>query len=317
MTFTITENPKNGLTYLTISNQSTNECVEIIPTLGGMVHKLKLQLGGTAQPLLFHDSEDELLENPSFRGRFLFPFNDRIPWGRYTFAGESYQLPINSEADQSSLHGLIYNRAFKEIDQSITNEAGSLTLGYTISSDQFSGYPFSVGLQISYTLKQNCLELQFTIENFEDRAVPIALGWHPYFTLNRPVDELHLKAEADHYVEVDETLIPTRNLPLCRGTAYDFSEGQPLGAKELDIAVSVPTEGITQLSYADQAISLSQDPKFFKYTQLYIPDSRQSIAIEPVSAATNAFNFTELGLIELKAKEILQTYASVTVGSLA
>ena len=44
------------------------------------------------------DSDEEILLNPLFRGRLLFPFNDRIPNGKYYFDGREYSFPINDKA---------------------------------------------------------------------------------------------------------------------------------------------------------------------------------------------------------------------------
>ena len=45
-------------------------------------------------------------------------------------------------------------------------------------------------------------------------------------------------------------------------------------------------------------IEQSTDP--FGFTQLFIPPARDSIAVEPVTAATDAFNRPELGLRRLE-----------------
>ena len=54
-------------------------------------------------------------------------------------------------------------------------------------------------------------------------------------------------------------------------------------------------------------------PKQFNYLQVYTPKTRQSIAIEPMSCAPDAFNSGK-GLIRLKPDEVIEASFGVRIG---
>ncbi|MBF0433383.1 MAG: hypothetical protein HQK83_19050 [Fibrobacteria bacterium] len=106
---------------------------------------------------------------------------------------------------------------------------------------------------------------------------------------------------------MDEELLPTGNMKLVKDSPYDLSEGTVIGAKEIDIAYLAHKNGIYFLQFNRQIIKLEYDPDFFKYLQVFIPPDRMSLAVEPVSAATNAFNIPHLGRREIAPGEKIKT----------
>jgi len=101
---------KTGLQRIVLHNSLTNECVEIIPDLGGTVYKIALNRNGILHDVLASDGEELLRENPLYRGRILFPFHDCIPYGIYQFRGKYFELIINCAEDGSAIHGLLYDK---------------------------------------------------------------------------------------------------------------------------------------------------------------------------------------------------------------
>ena len=288
--------------------------LDIIPQLGAMVFQIGLCDGkGNIKTILKSDSKEELLLNPWFRGRILFPFNDRIPGGKYSFEGVNYQLPINNEEDHSSIHGLIYNRAFDEFSVHLHEDRGEIIYLYSIKNTDFEFYPFSVKLIVQYILTENSLLIQYTIVNDDSVKLPVALGWHPYFALSEKADNLKLKTGGGSYVAVNESLNPTGEFPNVKGSPFDFSESSKIGNHEIDIALTSPVNGKTYLHDGKNELEIYFDRDFFPYVQLFIPPERDSIAIEPVTAATNSFNINGLGRIELKPGEKKSGLAKISL----
>lgn len=280
-----------------------HECgsfVDIIPQLGAMVYQIGVaDENGNIQSILACDTEKELTDNPWFRGRILFPFNDRIPSGTYTFEGCEYHLPINCEADQSAIHGLVYNREFTETQWVCTEDSGALSFLYSVDKKDYRGYPFSVDLKITYTLSAGDFSINFTVVNRDTKSLPFALGWHPYFTLGTPVDLNSMMCLSGSFVQIDKDLNPTGDIISVEATGYDFTEPRLLGDGELDIALTIPESGKTVLTGEKGSLKLTFDTELFSFIQLFTPPGRASIAIEPVTAATNSFNINGLGKIVL------------------
>lgn len=278
--------------------------LDLIPELGAMVHQVGLLNGnGLVVPILECDSADELKTNPWFRGRILFPFNDRIPQGRYSFGGTEYQLPINCEEDQSSIHGLLYQRAFSFVSWTEGENSTSITYCCSIDKDDYSSYPFSVDVTVVYSLGLSDFSISYSVANRDDQSLPFALGWHPYFTLDSQINSLQLLCGGGAYVAVDKDLNPIgENLPV-KGTDLDFTLMKKIGPGELDIALTSSGSGKTVLKDGCNSLELTFDRDFFPFVQLFTPPGRKSIAIEPISAATNSFNLPGLGKIVLSPGE--------------
>lgn len=316
MSFVIEERKgTTGQAILQLRNQTSNEFAEIFPNLGGTVRSIVLNNGNALQSILKGDTDEEIESNPKYRGRLLFPFNDRIPKGEYSFDGKTYRLNPNSKKDGSAIHGLIHNRTLSVFSKETTDDFAKLVLYTKIENEK--GYPFQLELFVHYVLKAGTFRLEFHVHNLDKKKVPVALGWHPYFQLGAPTDSLKLKCASTGYVEVDNALIPTRKIPECHGSNFDFCNTVPIGKRELDIALKVPTDGVTTLVNGKSTLILRQDPKNMHFMQIYIPPDRSSIALEPVTAATNSFNFPELGLHILNPKESFTTWAEVELCSQA
>lgn len=312
MTYAIENGKVDQFDTINIRNTETEESFSIIPALGGTVYQISLKDNrGKVQPILAADAPEMLEANELFRGRILFPFNDRIPEAKYEYAGNSYQLPVNNDEDGSSIHGFLYNKAMNVIAKETDSESASVTLEYRFQKDEVQGYPFAVGIQINYQLNKQGFTIAWQVTNHGDIKAPFALGWHPYFTAGKKVDDSTLTMNSEKFVEVDKDLTPTRNIPSVEGTQFNFKNGTKLEGVELDIAVTAPNGPIT-LQGEEYGITFKQSTNF-PYVQLYTPENRESIAIEPITGATNSFNFHELGLLELNPNEQFQSKFEISV----
>jgi aldose 1-epimerase len=309
--FSIQQTTRGGFQVLQLKNESTGEFVEIIPALGGMVHRLVLKNNNQLHDLLSFDADQELKLNPLFRGRILFPFNDRIPQAQYSYGNRVFHLTPNCGEEPCAIHGLVYDQPFIMAGQAMNDHACSIRLEYKIQPERFQGYPFEVTLRIEYILSGAGFELKFEIFNQGATAAPLALGWHPYFTFGGSLKGASLQARSAFYLEVGPDLIPTLNFLKTAGSIFDFSKAKPVENREMDITLACPENGETTLSGSDGKIILFQDPYFYKYTQIYIPKDQVAIAVEPISAATNAFNFHELGLSVLPTGQRIQAVIRV------
>lgn len=276
-----------------LSNNSGGR-VSIIKSLGGTVYNLEI----AGKSILFHDKTHEITKNDLFRGRMLFPFNDRIPEGKYQFNGEEYVFPLNCD-EKDSIHGLIYNR---EMDEVIINDGDEpeLILTTTTLKGEFPGYPFCIKIDIHYKLLKDHLLIDFTVENRGEEQTPFALGWHPYFTFGHNIDSSTLKFDSVEYYDVNENLYYEGHHYPVSGTDLDFTEGLSLEGRELDIAIKCGERGLFELSDGEERITMEFDKKLFPALQLFIPEDRLSIAVEPITAPSDTFNYPDTGLIILE-----------------
>lgn len=272
--------------------------VSMLPEFGAAIHRLKL----SGVEILRKDAETEIARNPRFRGRFLFPWNDRIAKARFRFRGREYRLAPNSE-DGSAIHGFLYRNPARIVRGRANEDHASLSAEYATSREP--GYPFSCRLGISIELRLDSLFLSFELANDGERSAPVAFGWHPYFDLGCPTDDLYLRVGSEAIFPVDEALIPSGHLCPVKDTEYDFQNPRRIGSQDLDIAFRIDSSRYTAcvVSGASGKMTMECDPGFFRCVQVYIPPERDSIAVEPVTSAADSFNREESGYIVLDPGE--------------
>ncbi|MBN2655976.1 MAG: hypothetical protein JXR86_02875 [Spirochaetales bacterium] len=290
---------------------------DIIPGSGAMVYRISLPDGmGRGRDILRYDSPEDLEENPLYRGRVLFPFNDRIPGGRYSFDNREYFLPVNDESDHSSIHGLVYNKSFQETGIRLDESSGEISYQYRIGADDFESYPFPVELQVTYRISDAGFYVNYQFANCGSLKLPVALGWHPYFRLDGTVDDWSLHCGGGSFVAVDDRLNPTGEIHETGGTELDFTSPRKIEHRDLDIALTASPSGICSLENSTHKIILDFDRELFPFVQLFIPPERDSIAIEPITAATNSFNVNGLGRLELNPGEGREGSVRISLQSL-
>lgn len=301
MRFKIHRFIESGWEQIRLEDSTGGLSATIIPAAGGILNALSLKKDGhTIQVIDGYRDADEWksLHTQGFRSAKLSPFVCRILNGRYTWKGKEYQLE-KFLLKGSALHGLLFDAPFEVIENAEGNQYAGSELKYVYQGTD-PGYPFSYDCYIRYRLEDNnTLSVVTAIHNRSNTAIPIADGWHPYFSFGGPIDNLLLTIHSHEELEYDEQLIPTGKLiptdrwqhtapvgsePIDNGYLLDFTRSQPM------CTLKDPVSGTT--------IGFIPDASY-PYLQLYTPPHRRSIAIENLSAAPDALN-NKMGLIILE-----------------
>lgn len=301
--FKIRTDHLGSLLRFVLANPETGEYVSIIPGFGGNVNRIVLRKKNKNYAILDGARTDlELLKNAWFKGAKLIPFPNRIRNGQYSFAGKPYQLPINF--GRHAIHGFVYDKVLKVTDETINDNQASLELEYVYDA-AIKGYPFSFRATLTYSLmRDKGFQYKTEITNLGSISLPASDGWHPYFKTKGKVDRLHIKIPAESRIEVDAQMIPTGKL-----IHENYTGLFQIGNKEFDtgfVLKKVGGKATTELYNPDSdlKICLWQEIGKWKYNylQVFIPPSRTSIAIEPMTCTADAFN-NRIGIIILEPQQ--------------
>lgn len=305
--FKIQEDSLGRLTQLELHNVLTGEYATIIHDHGTTINELVLNVNGKNISVLQSSNDSKTITNKEwFKGAKLSPFPNRIAGGKYSFNGESYKLRTNDSKGNNALHGFVFNKPFELVGHSEGQFECSAEFSYAHNGKD-AGFPFPFKINIEYVFSQDGLECETNIVNTGTTPMPLGDGWHPYFKTGTKADRLQLCLPKAKLVELDDNLIPT-------GKLLEFKDFEDclvaIGNREFDTCLALETNGhdttYFELYDPDRDISLSiwqeSGPGKYNYVQLYIPQDRQSIAIEPMTCAPDAFN-NNMGLITLQPGE--------------
>lgn len=293
-----------------LNNEKTGERCTVIPDFGAMLQGLTLRNNGDLYELIDAYADPvQVSENEAFKSSHLIPFPNRVDRGLYQFNGQTYRLTPNHIAEDNAIHGLVLNRKFDaKFEQN--EHAATLTLQHDFEGTP--GFPFPFLTTIIYTFQTGQLNCSVLVHNLGSQPMPMGVGWHPYFKLgDKKINDLSLKLPEGRRIETGERMIPTGKL-----VDYNqFRTAAPIGQTPFDIGFYVNNNGeeaITTLFDEERKVTLLVSQKNCPYLQIFIPSSRNSIAIEPMTCAPDAFN-NGLGLETLKSGEHVETWYSVTL----
>ncbi|MGI9447436.1 MAG: aldose epimerase family protein [Pirellulales bacterium] len=187
--------------------------------------------GKRADVALGYDRVEDYInavDKPYF-GAVVGRYGNRIAKGEFTLDGETYSLLQNN--GENHLHGgaIGFDKVVWAVDEYV--EGKSLTLSY-FAKDKEEGYPGNLELIIVYTLADdNSLVVDYHATT--DKATPINVTQHTYFNLkgegHGTILDHKLMLNAKTFTPVDESLIPTGEMPAVAGTPFDFTTAKAIG----------------------------------------------------------------------------------------
>jgi aldose 1-epimerase len=203
--------------------------------LGGIIVSLRTpdRAGNSGDIVLGMDDLAGYVKSSPFFGAIVGRYANRIAKGEFTLDGTTYKLAVNN--GPNALHGGLrgFDRVVWQTEPSADSSGARLVLRYT-SADGEEGYPGTLHATVTYTLTDRN-ELAIEYQATTDKPTPINLTNHSYFDLagegSGTVLGHVLTIDADRYVPVDSTFIPTGDLASVAGTPFDFRKPMAIGAR--------------------------------------------------------------------------------------
>ena len=272
---------------LHFSDKKSGHHLKVVPEKGGIISEFGMH-GNIL--LKGYDNFAELDTLSWSRAALLAPFPNRLRDGKFSFGGEQFSFPINNEATQTAIHGLIRQFPFTADDIVTEEDYCQVTCSTSYDGDK-DYFPFSFKATVIYTLhNEQGLSFVFSVSNTGDRAVPVGLGWHPYFKISEKVDDCRLKLPDLSMVEIDAQMIPTgQTAPF---TAFSASEKIEDFVFDNCFKINADFDSeFAEVHLTSKRGTLTYfQPVRYPFLQIFTPPQRDCIAFEPMSCNVDAFN---------------------------
>jgi aldose 1-epimerase len=293
MSFSVSRINENGFSLVRLQDKASNTIITILPEYGALLHGFQFPVNGQMLNIIDSYSSPEQIQQElgeSFKGSKLSPFVCRLRNGKYTLEEEDFEF-LNKFKDGNAIHGLLYNKPFRVVNEFADDKQAVVTLRYNFKRED-PGYPYEYNCEVRYTLfPRGILQVETILLNLDNLSIPLADGWHPYFQLGSDViDNYEFQVSTEYMVEFDEKLLPTGKLI----NDKTLAEGDFIGKRQFDncyIVQPVDQRPCAVLYNPANSVFVSIfTNKMYPYIQLYTPPHRKSIAIENLSAAPDCFN---------------------------
>ena len=191
--------------------------------------------GNRANVIQGHDNINDIVNSPEpYLSTLIGRYGNRICKGRFQLHGKEYQLPINN--GPNSLHGGLKGFNAKVWDALQMNDH-TLVLKYVspYGEEGFSG-------EMKTTVVYSCTddnELVIEYMATTNKKTIVNLTSHGFFSLagianpTPTIENLECEINADFYIPIDETSIPTGEILRVEGTPFDFRKPKAVG-KDID-----------------------------------------------------------------------------------
>ena len=218
----------------------------------------------------------------------MIPWVGRIHHGQLTWAGTTFELPRN--LDGHAIHGAAFDQVWAVTAVDERSVELRLSLAATVR------WPFAAELVQAIALTPD--GIAFRAEVRAERAMPVAIGWHPWF--RRDGDEpIEVTVPAEFVLETTEDIIPTGVLVPVKGPT-DLRRAVDVMDRRLDHAF-VGVTGPCRVGWPDLELSIEADP----VGSVVVHTTPTAVCVEPQTAWPDAVRLAaagaDTGLVSLDA----------------
>jgi aldose 1-epimerase len=216
----------------------------------------------------------------------LYPWANRLSSLQYRTAGRQVSLDSSSprlhfDDHKLPMHGVPWSQLPWTV---ISSHADALTARLDWSRKELLAiFPFPHHVEMAIRLRPLDLEIQTTVFADSDSPVPISFGFHPYFGIpGIPRAEWTLNAPAMRKLALDAQGIPTG------AKTPSTALAARLGNTGYDDGFALSGEQATFSIDGDGYSIAIEFKNGFGFAQIFAPKDKEFIAIEPMTAETNA-----------------------------
>jgi aldose 1-epimerase len=301
--FTAVQTTDSGVEVIRLTDSGRQVEVAIAPSIGNRAYEMKVH----GKNILHFPQDVGTYKKEGARGLngipFLAPWANRMASAGFWAGTRRYEFnaglgTVRPNPSGVAMHGMLTaSPAWKIVDVGADGESAHVTskLEFWKYPDMMANWPIAHEYEMTYRLSANGLEVIATVTNLSTEAMPVAIGFHPYFTIpDVPRAECVARIPARKHVETDKQLVATGELK-----ANDLPESISLRDHTFD-------DGYTDLirdasgrttffvEGRGKKIEVVYGPKY-TVAVVYSPPNQNFICFEPMSSITNGVNLAHDG----------------------
>jgi aldose 1-epimerase len=277
--------------------------VSIAPSAGNLVFEMKVK--GHEVLRFPYASLDEFTRRPGLSGiPFLGPWANRLDEQAFYANGKKYafDMELGNVRGAHPIHGFLsYASEWQVVDAKADHSSAWVTSRLEVFRQPawMAQFPFAHTIEMTHRLQNGALEIATRIQNLSAEAMPVAIGFHPYFQLtDSPRDEWTISVGARIEWVLSPDKIPTGET---RPITQRFPNPGAALLKDHDLdhvfgdLVRTSGRAVVSVKGKSQTLDVMLGDRY-RAVVLYSPKDRDFICIEPMAGITDAMNLAQRGL---------------------
>lgn len=185
--------------------------------------------GNVRNVVLGHQDPADYRQGTDYFGATVGRFANRLAGGRFTIGDQTYVVPANDGAN--AVHG--GPDGFHRRTWGVAEVSGSAVTLELVSPAGDQGFPGELRVTVRYAVEGHEVRIDYTAVT--DAPTVVNLTNHSHVNLDgegaESVDSHRLQVDADRYTAVGPDLIPTGELALVDGSAFDLRDSARVGPR--------------------------------------------------------------------------------------
>ena len=298
--YTVTSTPER----VDLTDSVASTVVSVAPGVGNIAFSMKVK----GHEVLWwpYSSTADFKAKPQMSGiPFLGPWANRLDEQAFYANGRRYpfDMTLGNVRGEIPIHGFLTTTdKWRVVEAKATNTAAWVTSRLEVFREPswMKQWPFAHSVDMTYRLQDGILEVAVSMVNMSAEAMPIAIGFHPYFQLtDSPRDDWTISVGARTHWKLAPNKVPTGEtepieqlLPHPRAALlrdYDLDDVFS------DLEHDVKGRATLSVSGKSQRITVMFGPNY-RSAVVWAPRGRPFICFEPMVGITDAVNLAQRGL---------------------
>ena len=288
----------DGVTVVRLSDSAHHAEVSVAVGIGNIAYEY---LVNGKNALYFpYKSLADFKAKPQLCGvPFLAPWANRLDQEAFYVNGKKYTLNkelgnLRFDGNHFPIHGLIsFSPLWQVVEAKANGSSAHVTsrLEFWKHPELMAQFPFAHTIEMTYTLSNGVLEVTTALHNLSADAMPVSIGFHPYFQLHdAPRDNWTVHLAAHEHVVLSKQLVPTGEMK-----PNELGDTVSLNGNQLDdVFTGLPENAEFWVNGKAEKIAVHYGPHY-KVAVVFAPPGRDFICFEPMAALTNGINLAHEG----------------------